>query len=129
MGIDSLAFCVGGWNRLFSCVRAENDLDLVRGIKIDLTVVWVLEFDLDFVCGSKMASFTCGGSKRTWFFVQEMVEVNLIFVFDRKRLGFECGDRFTCFLWGRSKLTYSLCGWSELTWVLCAGRAGNDSSL
>ena len=44
----------------------DIDLFLVRA-ENDLVFMWVVEIDIFFVCGPKMASFSCGGSKKTWF--------------------------------------------------------------
>ena len=54
------------------------------------------------------------------------IEINLIFVRGVEiDLVFVCGPKMTCFEYG-DRLTWFLCGWSKMTWSLCAvcGRQG-----
>ena len=67
MGIEIYWVFVRGSKLTWFCVRAENDLFSVWG-SIDLVFVYMVETDLFFVCGPKMAWLLWG------------IDNNLIFV-------------------------------------------------
>ena len=110
---------------LFIFVRAENYLFLMWR-SIDLVFVWVVEFDLVFVCGPKITWFCC--ENWTWFrFCVSGRDWLDFIVEDQTWLDFSAGiGNDLVFVWG-SKTTWFLfldrnqLGFcveaSKLTWI------------